>query len=114
MTQLYCLFLEQGCRYSGQAPPQQRSAFHPKKSSKFHRSARLCAICTRQLTLHMAAGSLALQDKLSVGVLSETVAMAMVVFDRTGPKHPKTSTLIGPQPVNFVHYDAQGHDDEEA
>lgn len=61
----------------------------------------------------MAAGSLALQGKLNVGVLSQNVAMAMVIFDRTGPTHPKTSTLVGPRPMTFVHYPAQSPEDEE-
>ena len=61
----------------------------------------------------MAAGSLALQGMLHVGVLSENVAMAMVIFNRTGPTHPMMSALLGPQPVTFVHYDAQNPEDEQ-
>lgn len=56
---------------------------------------------------------MALQGKLNVGVLSESVAMAVVIFNRTGPPYPKTSTLVDPQPLNFVHYDADGQEDAE-
>eukprot|EP00903_Cladosiphon_okamuranus_P013420 g12501.t1 len=67
-----------------------------------------------QLTLHMAAGSLALQGKLNVGVLSENVALATVVYGPNAPEYPKTSTLVDPRPVYFVHYDAMSHEDEES
>lgn len=61
----------------------------------------------------MAAGSLALQGKLNVGVLSENVALATVIYSTEGPQYPKTSTLVDPRPVHFAHYDATSHDDEE-
>lgn len=54
----------------------------------------------------MAAGSLALQDKINVGVISENVAMSLVPYNRTAPKWPKTSQLIAPGPVLFFHYKA--------
>ncbi|CAM9396345.1 unnamed protein product, partial [Hapterophycus canaliculatus] len=66
-----------------------------------------------QLTLHMAAGSLMLQGKLNVGVLSQSVAMATVPYSRSGPEYPKTSTIIDPRTVHFVHYDAESREDEE-
>lgn len=62
----------------------------------------------------MAAGSLALQDKINVGVLSQNVALATVIYNRTGPEYPKTSSLIDPRPVHFVHYDAQSDEDADA
>lgn len=65
-----------------------------------------------QGTLHLAAGSLALQDKLKVGVISETVAMSLVPYSRTAPTWPKTSQLVAPGPVLFVHYKAFSHDEE--
>ncbi|CAN0082166.1 unnamed protein product [Scytosiphon promiscuus] len=68
---------------------------------------------TDQLTLHMAAGSLALQDKINVGVLSQNVALATVIYNRTGHEYPKSSTLIDPRPLHFVHYDAQSEEDAE-
>ncbi len=61
----------------------------------------------------MAAGSLALQGKLSVGVLSESVAMATVIYNRVGPTYPKTSALIDPYPVHFVHWDAFSDEDAD-
>lgn len=61
----------------------------------------------------MAVGSLMLQGKLNVGVLSESVAMATVPYARGAPEYPKTSTLIDPRPVHFVHYDAESREDEE-
>lgn len=67
-----------------------------------------------QLTLHMAAGSLALQGKLNVGVLSQNVALGTVIYDREGPPFPKSSSLVDPRPVHFVHYDAQSPTDEES
>lgn len=68
---------------------------------------------TRQLTLHTAAGSLALQGKLNVGVLAQNTALATVIYNRTVPNFPKTSTLVDPRPVHFVHYDAQSTEDAE-
>lgn len=59
----------------------------------------------------MASGSLALQDKLNVGVLSESVALAPVPYNRTTPQFPKTSSLVGPEPVHFVHYQPQSLED---
>lgn len=67
----------------------------------------------RQLTLHTAAGSLALQGELNVGVLAQNAALATVIYNRTVPEFPKTSTLVDPRPVHFVHYDAQSHEDAE-
>lgn len=61
----------------------------------------------------MAAGSLALQGKLNVSVISENVALATVVYNRTVPTFPKTSMLIDPGPVHFVHYDAASDEDAE-
>lgn len=61
----------------------------------------------------MAAGSLALQGKLSAGVLSESVAMAVVIYNRVVPTYPKTTALIDPKPVHFVHWEAASHEDEE-
>ncbi|CAN0082029.1 unnamed protein product [Scytosiphon promiscuus] len=66
-----------------------------------------------QLTLHVAAGSLALQDKVNVGVLSQNVALATVIYNQTGREYPKSSTLIDPRPVHFVHYDAQSEEDAD-
>ncbi|CAM9466319.1 unnamed protein product [Ectocarpus sp. 12 AP-2014] len=67
-----------------------------------------------QLTLHMAAGSLALKGELNVGVLAQNAALATVIYNRTVADFPKTSTLIDPRPVHFIHYDAQSHEDAEA
>lgn len=61
----------------------------------------------------MAAGSLALQGKLSVGVLSQNVALATVSYSPDAKEYPKTSTLVDPRPVYFAHYDAMSNDDEE-
>ncbi|CAM9384105.1 unnamed protein product [Ectocarpus sp. 6 AP-2014] len=66
-----------------------------------------------QQTLEMAAGSLALQGKLNVSVISENLALATVVYNRTVPTFPKTSMLIDPGPVHFVHYDAASDEDAE-
>ncbi|CAM9340283.1 unnamed protein product [Ectocarpus fasciculatus] len=66
-----------------------------------------------QQTLEMAAGSLALQGKLNVSVISENLALATVVYNRTVPTFPKTSMLIDPGPIHFVHYDAASHEDAE-
>jgi len=71
-------------------------------------------VCFSQLTLHVAAGTLALQGKLDVGVLSQNVALATVIYNREVPQFPKSSTLVPPRPAHFVHYDAQTHEDEEA
>lgn len=61
----------------------------------------------------MAAGSLALQEKLNVGVISEVVAMSLVPYNRTAPMWPKTSQLIAPGSVLFFHYKAFSHEEEE-
>ncbi|CAM9875459.1 unnamed protein product [Pylaiella littoralis] len=66
-----------------------------------------------QPTLYMAAGSLALQGKLNVGVLSQNVALATVIYSRHVRPYPKTSRLVDPRPVYFIHYDALSHEDEE-
>eukprot|EP00904_Undaria_pinnatifida_P006647 jgi/Undpi1/3111/HiC_scaffold_15.g06485.m1 len=66
-----------------------------------------------QTTLHMAAGSLALQGKLNVGVVAENVALATVPYSRTAPPWPRSSPLIAPGPVHFVHYNAYSQLDEE-
>lgn len=68
---------------------------------------------TPQLTLHMAAGSLALQGKLFVGVLSESVALATVIYNREVSPYPKSSTLVAPEPIHFVHYDAESDEDAD-
>ena len=69
-------------------------------------------IC-HQTTLYMAAGSLALQNKLNVGVLSEAVALATVPYSRTAPPWPRSSPLVAPGPVHFVHYNAFSQEEEE-
>lgn len=61
----------------------------------------------------MAAGSLALQDKLSVGILSENVALATVLYDHSVQRYPKLSTLVDPRPATFVHYSARSAEDED-
>ncbi|CAM9493774.1 unnamed protein product, partial [Hapterophycus canaliculatus] len=66
-----------------------------------------------QGTLHVAAGSLALQDKLKVGVLAETVAMATVPYNHSAPAWPRSSPLLEPGPVHFVHYNAFTHEEED-
>eukprot|EP00903_Cladosiphon_okamuranus_P014188 g13183.t1 len=66
-----------------------------------------------QTTLHLAAGSLALQGKLNVGVLAESVALATVPYNHDGPAWPRSSPLLEPGPVHFVHYNAYTQDEEE-
>lgn len=61
----------------------------------------------------MAAGSLALQGKLHAGVLSESTALAPVIYSRITPEYPKTSSLVDPRPIHFVHYDAASKEDED-
>lgn len=68
-------------------------------------------INNHQGTLHLAAGSLALQDKLNVGVISEVVAMSLVPYNRTAPPWPKTSQLIAPGPVLFAHYKTYSYEE---
>ena len=66
-----------------------------------------------QMTLHMAAGSLALQGKLHVGVVAESVALATIPYSRTDPPWPRSSPLIAPGPVHFVHYNAYSRLEED-
>lgn len=66
-----------------------------------------------QTTLHLAAGSLALQGKLNVGVLAEIVALATVPYNHTATAWPRSSPLLEPGPVHFVHYNAYTQEEEE-
>lgn len=67
-----------------------------------------------QTTLSMAAGSLALQGKLNVGVISENIALSTVPYSRTAPAWPRSSPLLAPGPVHFVHYNAFTPKEEHA
>jgi len=83
---------------------------------KFARDMRYIVVLNSphsQFTLHMAAGSLALQDKLSVGILSENVALAAVRYDHYVNQYPKLSTLVDPRPMTFLHHAALSPEDEE-
>lgn len=66
-----------------------------------------------QATLHLAAGSLALQGRLKVGVIAEGVALATVPYGRGSPAWPRSSPLLEPGPVHFVHYNAFTKEEEE-
>lgn len=61
----------------------------------------------------MAAGSLALQDELKVGVLSESAALALVPYSRSTPPYPKSSRLIDPGMVHFLHFNAREEEQDE-
>lgn len=74
----------------------------------FHR-----LVSVPQTTLHLAAGSLALQGKLNVGVLAESVALATVPYNHSAPAWPRSSPLLEPGPVHFVHYNAFNKKEEE-
>lgn len=66
-----------------------------------------------QTSLHAAAGSLALQDRLSVGIISENVASSIVPFGKDSPVWPKMTPLVGPGVVHFIHYVAFADEDME-
>lgn len=61
----------------------------------------------------MAAGSLALQGELNVGIIAESVALAVVPYNRTAPAWPRSSPLVAPGPIHFVHYNAYTPEEEE-
>lgn len=66
-----------------------------------------------QTTLYLAAGSLALQEKLNVGVLAESVALATVPYSHNSPAWPRSSALLEPGSAHFVHYHAYTPEEEE-
>eukprot|EP00752_Nemacystus_decipiens_P009993 g8910.t1 len=66
-----------------------------------------------QTTLHLAAGSLALQGKLDVGIIAESVALATVPYSHDSPAWPRSSPLLEPGLVHFVHYNAYTKEEEE-
>lgn len=66
-----------------------------------------------QITLYLAAGSLALQDRLNVGVISESVALAVVPYAKHAPAWPRSSPVIEPGLVHFVHYNSYSQEETE-
>ncbi|CAM9189618.1 unnamed protein product [Choristocarpus tenellus] len=56
-----------------------------------------------QGTLYVAAGTLALQDKLRVGILGVNLGMAYLKVRPGGADFPKSTQLLGPGPAHFIH-----------